>query len=300
MATSEILKTIDTDIEKALITVQDLINGFFSILPKLAIALIVFTLVWIIGHFVSYLIKRSFRGRRKNLGKALSRLTMMGFLLGGSVLSVAIVAPSVGAAELFQLLGVGSIAIGFAFRDILQNFLAGPLILFRQPYQEGDTVIYQDVEGIIESIEPRATYLRKYDGNRMIIPNGQIFTNPIVVVTADPDTRSQYDFGISYEADIDQAIQIIKEKINTIEGVLQKPAIDVGVHDLSASAVNIRARWWTDAKNRYKVHTEALRKVKLALDQANIGMPYPQRTLEIPALDEYMKTQNDSVQKENA
>lgn len=285
MENNSALLNLEADIGNTFETVQELINNFFAILPKLAIALILFIIIWLMGRLVSYFIRHSFKGQRRNLGKALGRLTMVGFLFGGLILAVAIVAPSVGAAELFQLLGIGSIAIGFAFRDILQNFLAGLLILLRQPFNEGDTVIYQNTEGVVESIETRATYLRKYDGNRVIIPNGEVFKNEITVITADPDTRSEYDFGISYNSDINKAIKTIVTTLESFDKILKEPAPDVGVIDLAGSSVNIRARWWTNAADRYDVRVTVLQAVKEALDDANIEIPYPQHVVHIPDME---------------
>jgi small conductance mechanosensitive channel len=102
-------------------------------------------------------------------------------------------------------LGIGGIAIGFAFRDIAQNFLAGILLLLTQRFRIGDQIIVSGFEGTVEDIQTRATFIRMYDGRRVVIPNTNLFIESVTVNTATELRRSEYDVGISYAADIDLA-----------------------------------------------------------------------------------------------
>lgn len=102
----------------------------------------------------------------------------------GLFISLSIVIPSLKASDLVQLLGVSGVAIGFAFRDILQNFLAGILILLTEPFQINDQIVFKDFEGTVENIQTRATTIRTYDGRRIVIPNSELFTNSVTVNTA--------------------------------------------------------------------------------------------------------------------
>lgn len=99
---------------------------------------------------------------------------------------------------LFVGLGVSSVAIGFAFKDILQNGLAGLLILLRQPVEVGDQIVINSFEGTVERIETRATIIRTYDGQRVVVPNGDSYTKAVQVKTANDKRRSQYDMGLGY------------------------------------------------------------------------------------------------------
>ena len=83
-----------------------------------------------------------------------------------------------------QVLGIGSVAIGFAFRDILQNFLAGILLLVTQPFRIGDQIVASNYEGTVEDIQTRATFIRTYDGRHVVVPNADLFTDTVVVNTA--------------------------------------------------------------------------------------------------------------------
>ena len=267
--------------QNAFETIEAMTAQFFALVPQIIIALIVFIIFWFIAKILSGFLTRLFaKQTNAGVGKALGRIAYIAMLFVAFLLAVAIITPSVGAAQLLQVLGVGSVAIGFAFKDILQNFLAGLLILLRQPFTEGDWIKFDGYEGVVQSISTRSTWLRTFNGHDVSIPNGEIFTNPVSVVTRDPDVRSQYDIGISYDADIDLAKQIALDVVADIEQIYSDPKPDIGVDDLGDSAVVLRLRWWTKTSDMYGTKQFVLERIKKAYDQADIGIPYPHRTLE--------------------
>jgi small conductance mechanosensitive channel len=179
---------------------------------------------------------------------------------------------------LIQLLGISSVAIGFAFRDILQNFLAGILILLTEPFQIDDQIVFKEFEGTVENIQTRATTIRTYDGRRIVIPNSELFTNSLTVNTAFDNRRLEYDIGIGYGDDIDRAKQLILQAIHETEGVFSQPAPDTIVVDLAASTVNIRARWWIKPPRRapaLDLQDSVLTAIKNKLTANGIDMPFP-------------------------
>ena len=269
---------IEADTASIWSTVDNLIDGFLSLLPKIAIALVVFVIFVLLARLAKSLIRRSTDGsERANVGMVLGRLAQMGILLAGLIVAVGIVAPTVGAAELLSLLGVGGVAIGFAFRDILQNYVAGILILLRQPFEIGDQIVFNDFEGTVDQIETRATLIKTYDGRRVVIPNGEIYTNSVMVNTAYENRRSQYDVGIGYGDDIGQATRAMLEAMKEVEGVLDDPAPDVLAVDLAGSSVNLRARWWTKPERAdvIKITDRVITAIKNRLDDESVDMPYP-------------------------
>jgi small-conductance mechanosensitive channel len=271
---------LTTEANSAIQTIYDMVGGFFAMLPKLAIAIVVFFLIFLAAGLIRNLVSRLVSSRaEKSVGVALGRIAFVAVIFSGLLVSVAIVAPSVGAAELIQVLGVGSVAIGFAFRDILQNFLAGLLILLRRPFSEGDWIEFDGYEGVIKEISTRSTWIRTFDGRDVSIPNGEIFTNPVTIMTREPNIRTDYEFGISYDADIGQAKKVILDAIKSVEGVSNFKEPDVGVSDLAGSSVNLKARWWSTTDDVYSVKLGVLEAVKNALDAADIEIPYPHRQL---------------------
>jgi len=182
---------------------------------------------------------------------------------------------------LVSILGISSVAIGFAFNDILQNFLAGILILLTDPFKIGDQIVYENYEGTVEDIQIRATVVRTYDNRQIVIPNGELFTNSVTVNTAYKMRRSQYDVGIGYSDDIAAAQQLCLDVMREIDGVLDYPAPDTIMTEMGDSAVVFRVRWWTDPRqaNVLRIQDQVLRTIKNRLTENGFDIPFPIRTV---------------------
>ncbi|NJO83763.1 MAG: mechanosensitive ion channel family protein [Blastochloris sp.] len=213
------------------------------------------------------------------------------------MIAVTIALPSFAPAQLIEFLGIGSVAIGFAFRDILQNFLSGILILLSEPFRIGDQIIINDFEGTVEDVQIRATVIRTYDGRQVVIPNTNLFTGSVIVNTAYPNRRTQYNIGIGYGDDLRQARQLILEAVRGVEGVLHEPAPDVLVVELAPSSVVIRARWWTGSKliDVLTVQDRVIVAIKQRLSEQGIDLPFP--TQQILFHDQTEVTDGDRAQQ---
>lgn len=268
---------ITANTNRVLETINSMINGFLGLLPNLVIALVILVLFYFLAKVVRNLIRRTTADRESaNLGLVLGRLSQWFVVFLGILVALAIVAPSVKPVDILSTLGVGGVAIGFAFRDILQNFLAGLLILLRQPFRVHDQIVVNGYEGTVEEIETRATMIKTYDGKRVVIPNGDIYTSAVTVNTAYGTRRSQYDVGIGYGDDIEEAKAIILDATQGVDGVVVEPAPDIQTVDLAASTVNLRIRWWTDDRQAsvVDVRDRVISAIKKALDSAGIDMPF--------------------------
>lgn len=252
--------------------------GFQRLLPNIIVAIVLFALVFAIGWAVERAFRRwAEKHQRSNLGAVLGSFVKWLILLIGGLLALTIVIPSLNPGDLIAGLGIGSVAIGFAFKDILQNWLAGLLILIQRPFGVGDQIVVDGYEGTVEWIETRATIIAMYDGRRVIIPNASVYSNAVTVNTARSARRSQYDVGIGYGDDIAGARRVILDALKNVEGIEAEPAPEVLVWDLAGSSVNLRVRWWTQSKRTNVVHVQAavLEAMKVALDKMGIDMPYP-------------------------
>ncbi len=262
--------------------IDTLVDGFLRLLPNIVIGILVFLLFLLVGKLVASSIRRSTRNSEKHhLGLVLGRISKWVILLSGILVAMAIIAPSVSPADLLATLGIGGIAIGFAFKDILQNFLAGILLLVRQPFKLGDQIEVSDYEGTVKEIDTRSTIIVTYDGKRVIIPNSEIFTNPVMVNTANASRRSEYLVGIGYADDLDETRRLILETLAGVEGVTEDPAPQVLVDDLAESSVNLKVRWWTKPQSSEvtRVRHRVILEIKKALDEAGVDMPYPTQVL---------------------
>lgn len=143
-----------------------------------------------------------------------------------------------------EFLGIGSVAVGFAFRDILQNFLAGILLLLTEPFRIGDQIVVGSYEGTVEEIQTRATMIQTYDGRRVVIPNADLFVDSVIVNTANESRRLEYILGIGYGDDVEEARQLIYAALVKCSTVLLEPKAEVLLSELAPSSVNLLVRWW--------------------------------------------------------
>jgi small-conductance mechanosensitive channel len=260
-----------------------MLTGFAAALPRFVLALVLVGVFYLVAKGVRAAIRRNAqrRGEHRTLELAIGRLAQAGIVVIGVLIAVTAAFPSFTPANLVSTLGIGGVAIGFAFKDIFQNFLAGLLILVTRPFRVGDQIRYKDYEGTVEDIQTRATYIKSYDGRRVIIPNGELYTNSVTVNTAFPERRWQYDIGIGYGDDIERARAIILQALQQAQDVEPDPKADVIVVELAASTVNLRARWWTKSRmaDGLNAQDRVLTAVKRALVEAGIDLPFPTRQI---------------------
>jgi len=269
---------VETDAGITLERIESFIAGFWWILPNLGIAFVVFLLFLLAAWLARNAVFRVFKLRgRPDLAALLAGFARWATIALGLLVVATIVFPSVRPADVLATLGIGSIAVGFAFKDILQNWLAGLLILLRQPFRQGDQVIIGKHEGTVERIDARATLLKTYDGRRVIIPNSDVYTEAVVVNTAFELRRSEYEVGIGYGDDIDEACALIRDALRSVEGVADAPAPEAFAWELAGSSVNIKARWWTHSQRSDVVHVRGrvVRAIRRTLAEAGIDLPFP-------------------------
>lgn len=251
-----------------------------ALLPGLAIALVLFGIGLLVARGVRAAVRRAAELRDASPGSA----AVLGRIAGGvtvlvSFLVAASVAfPSVSAADLFNLLGIGGVAIGFAFRDVLQNLLAGILILLTRPFVIGDQIRAGSYEGTVEDVWVRATVLRTYDNQRILIPNATLFVDKITIITAHDKRRLAFPLTIGNGDDIKEARRVIVEALRGTEGILAEPPPEALVTGLGAAGVDMTARFWIDPPRRRDAMDaldHAISNVKEALTAAGIDLPYP-------------------------
>ena len=268
---------IDVDPGALIERIDAWVDATVRLLPNIVVALVLIAVVAALAVFLGRMVRWRLKARgRRDLGLMLGGMLKWGLILGGVLLGLTIVLPTLRPGDLVAGLGIGSVAIGFAFKDILQNWLSGLLLLLRQPFAVGDQVVIGDYEGTIERIETRSTIIRTYDGQRGVIPNGEVYTSALKVKTAEPLRRSQYDIGIGYGDGIGKAIDVLTEAMRSVEGVEADPPPEALVWELSASWVSIRMRWWTksDRASEVRAWSGVLWAAKEALDANAIDMPY--------------------------
>jgi small-conductance mechanosensitive channel len=260
--------------------VNKFITAFWERVPYIIIGLVVFCIFLLLTRLFKYFIRKALLKRantRQNLVMVLNRVGSVVIISLGFLVALVIIIPGFSPGQLIGALGIGSVAIGFAFKDIFQNLLSGILILLGEPFRIGDDIIVEGLEGTVEDIQIRATFLRSYDGRRLVIPNATVYTSPITVNTAYNRRRCEFVVGIGYDDDIDKAKAIINRILENNANVLGNPAHTVIVTALADFSVNLTVRWWIDLKetNILASGSEIQSEVKQAFNREGVNIPYP-------------------------
>lgn len=180
--------------------------------------------------------------------------------------------------------GLIGLVIGFAFRDIAENFLASLMISIQSPFAHGDRIAVAGHEGFVQSVNTRSTLLMTLEGNHVQIPNATIYKETIINYTANPNTRFDFTVGIGYDDTIEEAQSIARSVLADQVGLVDDPEPWVLVEALGASTVNLRIYFWVDTGhfNGLKVRSAVIRRVKQAFDGAGISMPDEAREVVFP------------------
>jgi small conductance mechanosensitive channel len=248
-------------------------------LPYLILGVVVFVFFLVAARRVKRILITAKRRTRLDLTLAdlLGRFASAFTIILGLFVAAVVIFPTFNPGDLIAGLGITSVAIGFAFKDVLQNFFAGILILWRRPFIVGDEIRVGSYEGTVEQITTRSTRVKTYDGERAVLPNGDVYTNAVLVRTAYNNRRTRLSVGIGYQDSIERARSVIRQVLDKTEGVLNEPAPSIFVAELAPSSVNFNVFFWTNSRqiNVLRVIDSAMTGIKLALDEAGIDIPYP-------------------------
>lgn len=258
-------------------------NAAVEALPRIFIALVLLGVFWLIALGVRLAARRLARRtsntirERRTLEVALGRILQGVIIVVGMLAAFTVIFPTFTPRDLVSALGIGGVAIGFAFKDIFQNFLAGVLLLITRPFVVGDQIVFQSYEGTVEDIQTRATFIKTYDGRRVIIPNAELFTNSVTVNTAFAKRRMEYDVMIGVSDDVERAKQLLLDVMAQAEGVAPDPKADVIVVALGEYATHLRVRWWSDSRiaDVLIAQDKVLASAKERLTAAGIDIPFP-------------------------
>lgn len=262
-----------------------LLQQMISRIPYLIVASFVFVIFWVLSIFFKKAVTRILGSRKhhQNLVTVFRRVGSALILFLGFMVAMIIAVPSFTPGKLIGALGIGSVAIGFAFKDIFQNLLSGILLLLSEPFRIGDQIISGNFEGTVEDIQIRATTIRTYDGRKVVIPNSQLYTSTMTVNTAYSQRRLEFDVGIGYENNIVDAQRVILNVLKAAPTVSKLAEPSVIATALADSSVVLRVRWFIDdgtQTNRVASINEVIILVKEALEKANISIPFPVTTLD--------------------
>ncbi len=259
----------------------DYYHTFLRILPRIGLAILVLIIGIFIANWLTAIIRKKIRVKSQDplmsgfLGKAIKLIFfIILFLL---ILNIAGLSGIAGA--LLATAGASAVVIGFAFKDIAENFLAGIILAFNRPFQINDTVQIEDVFGKVQAMEFRYTKIATFDGKNVYIPNADVLTKPVFNYTEDGFFRTDFIVGIAYEDNIAEAKEVIKECFKNNKKIIddEEHTSFIVEDELAASTVNLKVYFWVNTKDfrRNMLETRGLlmKEVKVALENKGFNLP---------------------------
>ncbi len=247
-------------------------------LPLLILALLIAWVAWLAGSWISRRAWVARASRSNPFLQDLARTTVRWIVFGlGVLIALEIMQATALVGAVLGTAGVLGVALGFAFKGILENYLAGILMSVRQPFSPRDHVVIDGNEGLVVALTSRATILMTLDGNHLRIPNALVFGSVMLNYTRNPSRRFNFEIGVGVNEDLILAQSLGIDELKQIEGVMDKPPPRALITALGDSNVQVAFQGWVDqrANEFLQVRSEAIRRVKFALENAGMDMPEP-------------------------
>lgn len=274
------------DFSPALAELESLWRDFVGSLPRMAGGLLLLLLLALLGRPLTRWIARPLERRFETelMKTVMRKLTLIVYWLAVLYVFLRVSGLTQIAVTIVGGTGVLGIVLGFAFRDIAENFLASVLISVQRPFRYGDTIEVDGMLGVVQRVTPRGTILMDFEGNYLQIANAQVYKSPIKNYTANPKVRDDFMFGIGYDASISHCQEVVMGALESHEAVLDDPRPMVLAEELASATINLRVYYWIDGSkhSKNKVRSALVRIVRRVLEDAGISMPDDAREVLFP------------------
>ena len=261
-------------------------ESFISMLPNLALALVIVIAFWIGAKIVQKytglaLQKSDFNVNLNNLITSALRITIIGL---GMVFALGILKLDKTVMSFLAGLGVAGIAIGFALQDLASNFISGIMIAIRSPFKIGDVIMIGSTIGTVLDIKLRDTVIKNFDGQIIIVPNKDFMSKEITNYNTNGERKVKITVGVGYQDDLNKAKQVIREAIQDQHYILKEPEMLVFCDNFGASSMDIQVYFWIKypGGDIIAAKDDAIIRIKKALDDNGFDIPFPIRTLSLP------------------
>jgi small conductance mechanosensitive channel len=263
---------------------DSILASVLAFLPKLGAAALVYLVARLISTWATNGVRRAMERRKRDpeLILLMEMLTRWGVLALGIVLALEQLAPG-RLAGLIAGLGIAGFTIGFALQDVAKNFVAGILLLILQPFNIGDAIQVAGYAGSVLNITLRSTDMRTWDGLHVIIPNSDVFVNPIINYSKAGQRRLEIDVGVAYDLDLDRVTRVTLDALGELPGVLADPAPQVVFSNFGGSAIEFKLYYWIDTTvtDYLAAQNGGYKALKVAYERESIQMPFPTQTIHV-------------------
>lgn len=273
------------EFENVTLSLQTLVAQFILFLPKLVVALVLFIAGIYAANVLTRLVQHGLERRKVNAEatQVITQITRWALYIMVAVTALQQVDFNLTA--FITGLGIIGFTIGFALKDISENFVAGLMLLLQRPFELGDVVHIEEFRGRVTDVSLRATELLTLDGQNVILPNGLVYTSPIVNYSRSPLSRIAVDVGVAYDSDLDHVRRTAVQAIRAVPNVLRDPPPYVIFHTFADSSINLSLFYWIDgsATPQFRASDLAIPALKKAFAEAGIRIPFPIRTVHMPS-----------------
>ena len=271
-------RDLSVDSASGLANLQGQVDRFVALLPLLGLAIVVALVIGAIGYLIAGFTRFWHRiAPNSFLAELIASAIRFIFVVGGLVVGLDMIGAGALLGAVLGGAGVIGIALGFAMRDTIENYVASLMLSLRQPFRANDLVLIDDLEGRVIRLTSRATILMTLDGNHLRIPNAQVFKAVITNFTTNPQRRFQFNLGVDADDDAQAARTLGRETLAALDFVLDDPPAEARIVEVGDSNVVISFLAWIDQREAdwWKAQSRAIPAVKTALEEAGFGLPEP-------------------------
>ena len=263
-------------------------RAFILALPNFLLAVLTVIVFWLLARAIRSVVMRLLRrvSNSQQVTYLLSQVVYIAVVTAGAFIALGILGLQKTVASLLAGAGIIGLALGFAFQDIAANLMAGIYLSVRRPFRRGHLVKTQDFFGIVQEVNLRWTELITQQGQLVLIPNKQVFENPIVNYTARGNRRVDLTVGVSYGDDLERARRVAIEAVSAMTSRVPDREVELFYEELAESSIDFTIRFWipfSKQKDYLEARSEAIIRIKKAFDANGITIPFPIRTLDFGA-----------------
>jgi small conductance mechanosensitive channel len=261
-------------------------RDFILLLPNLAVAVAVLVGFWLLAKLAKNLLHRILRrvSHSEQVNRVLGQAVFLALVAAGLFIALGILGLQKTVASLLAGAGIIGLALGFAFQDIAANFMAGIYLSIEHPFRAGHLIASKDIQGVVKRVHLRWTEIRTPQGQTVLVPNKQIFENPITNFSATGQRRVDLKAGVSYGDDLAKVRRVAVKALEQVPSRKPDTEVELFFEELGESSINLVARFWIDFTSKQsdylRARSEAIERLKKAFDDDGITLPFPTRTLD--------------------
>lgn len=265
--------------------VTDWLYGLIESLPNILAAVVVLLVFWGIARVVRKVVRRIVDrvADQPEINRLIAAAAYILVVAIGLVLALGTLNLDKTVTSLLAGAGILGLALGFAFQDLAENFIAGIVLNVRSQFNEGDIIESNDFMGTVERVQLRATTIRTFAGQRVLIPNAMVFKNPLVNYSQLRRRRVDIAAGVNYGEDLEKARRVALEAVKSLDSAIPDAPVDLFYEGFGDSSIDFQVRFWIEFRHQVdylRARSEAIMAIKAAFDRDGITIPFPIRTLD--------------------